>query len=304
MASQAVARRLGAQPRARNRCYSAMPLLWSGDAPGDVEQHLPACSSPKLMSQFLPSTLPSARRHRGPAALLAAASAVGAIFRNVVAAGAAGDPALALGSAAHAVTCGRSARPRRFRLRHAPLIAIFPDRQCGGVLAVHARAVRRNVQAALGWHAVDVGGGRSLQLRQLHRWIAPASRQRGFRSSPINLLALGFILLAVGANNRLLVGSTSSKAGAASASSSSAPRSTAALNADLADRDLQQMARRTSRMPSTAPCWLAVIVAAICYAMMRVDGAELFAAAPAAHAASEAVGRRSRRGGPESSSTR
>ena len=57
---------------------------------------------------------------------------------------------------------------------------------------------------------------------------------------------------------------------------------------DAADRDVRQWQRRTIANAVNSAV-LAVIVAAICYAMMRVDGAELFPRRLTASAASEAV---------------
>ena len=109
------------------------------------------------------STIDIALRGATVALLLVLAASLFRGFGNVLAGRLAA--AFALGSAAHAVTCvdrgdvaGRGSACARDRA---------VDRQCRGVLAVHAGAVRRDVQAALVARA-DLGGGRGFQFRQLH----------------------------------------------------------------------------------------------------------------------------------------
>jgi len=240
-----------------------------GDAPGDVEQ-------PKLTSLF---ALDLALRGGTVALLLVLSASLLRDFRNVVAGRLA--IALALGSAAHAVTSGIGATTP-VSVAHAPLIALSTGNAV--VLWLFTRALFDDSLKLRWWHALIWAAVAAFSFVNC-MWIAPSGNAR-ISIIAINVLALGFILLAVGQTIaswsadlvegrrrvRVFIVSAAALYGCMNAISQIAISSNGA--ADVAN--------------AINSAVLVLIVAAISYAMMRVDGAELFAA-PAANVASDAV---------------
>jgi AraC-like DNA-binding protein len=237
-----------------------------GDAP----------EQPKLMSLF---AFDLALRAGTLALLLVLAASLLRDFRNVVAGRLA--IALALGSAAHAVTSGIGATTP-VSVAHAPLIALSTGNVV--VLWLFTRAVFDDSLKLRWWHALIWAAVTTFSFVNC-MWIAPSGNAR-ISIIAINGLALGFILLAVG-------------------------QTIASWSADLVEgrrrvrvfivgaavlygcmNAISQIAISSNGVSDAAnainSAVLVLIVAAISYAMMRVDGAELFAA-PAANVASEAV---------------
>ncbi|HVQ73006.1 MAG TPA: helix-turn-helix domain-containing protein [Bradyrhizobium sp.] len=200
-------------------------------------------------------------------------------FRNVVAGRLA--IALALGSAAHAVTSGIGATTP-VSVAHAPLIALSTGNVV--VLWLFTRALFDDALKLRWWHALIWAAVATFSFVNC-MWIAPSGNAR-ISIIAINVLALGFILLAVGQTIvswsadlvegrrrvRVFIVGAAALYGCMNAISQIAISSNGA--ADFAN--------------AINSAVLVLIVAAISYAMMRVDGAELFAA-PAANVASEAV---------------
>jgi AraC-like DNA-binding protein len=240
-----------------------------GDAPGDVEQ-------PKLMSLL---ALDLALRAGTVALLLVLSASLLRDFRNVVAGRLA--IALALGSAAHAVTSGIGVSTP-VPVAHAPLIALSTGNVV--VLWLFTRALFDDSLKLRWWHALIWAAVATFSFVNC-MWIAPSGNAR-VSIIAINVLALGFILLAVG-------------------------QTIASWSADLVEgrrrvrvfivvaaalygcmNAISQIAISSNGTSDVAnainSAVLVLIVAAISYAMMRVDGAELFAV-PAANVASEAV---------------
>ncbi len=200
-------------------------------------------------------------------------------FRNVVAGQLA--IALALGSAAHAVTSGFGATTP-VSVAHAPLIALSTGNVV--VLWLFTRALFDDSLKLRWWHALIWAAVATFSFVNC-MWIAPSGNVR-ISIIAINVLVLGFILLAVGQTIaswsadlvegrrrvRVFIVGAAALYGCMNAISQIAISSNGA--ADVAN--------------AINSAVLVLIVAAISYAMMRVDGAELFAA-PAAYVASEAV---------------
>jgi AraC-like DNA-binding protein len=200
-------------------------------------------------------------------------------FRNVVAGRLA--IALALGSAAHVVTSGIGATTP-VSVAHAPLIALSTGNVV--VLWLFTRALFDDSLKLRWWHALIWAAVATFSFVNC-MWIAPSGNAR-ISIIAINVLALGFILLAVGQTIaswsadlvegrrrvRVFIVGAAALYGCMNAISQIAISSNGA--SDVAN--------------AINSAVLVLIVAAISYAMMRVDGAELFAA-PAAYVASEAV---------------
>jgi AraC-like DNA-binding protein len=200
-------------------------------------------------------------------------------FRNVVAGRLA--IALALGSAAHVVTSGIGATTP-VSVAHAPLIALSTGNAV--VLWLFTRALFDDSLKLRWWHALIWAAVATFSFVNC-MWIAPGGNAR-ISIIAINVLALGFILLAVGQTIaswsadlvegrrrvRVFIVGAAALYGCMNAISQIAISSNGA--ADVAN--------------AINSAVLVLIVAAISYAMMRVDGAELFAS-PAANVASEAV---------------
>ena len=183
--------------------------------------------------------------------------------------------AFALGSAAHAVSYSiGSTSP--VSMAHAPLIAL----STGNVVVfwLFTRALFDDAFKLRWWHALVWAAVVAFSFVNC-MWIAPAG---GARASiiAINLLALGFIALAVvqtiaswpadlveGRRRiRVLIVTSAALYGG--------------MNAVL--QILLPVGAAADVANTVNSAALAGVVAAICYAMMRVDGAELFPAAPEA----------------------
>ena len=201
-------------------------------------------------------------------------------FRNVVA----GRLAIAL-----CAGLGRACRDLRIgattpvSIAHAPLIAL----STGNVVVfwLFTRALFDDAFKLRWWHALIWAAVVAFSFVNC-MWIAPASGNARISIIAINVLALGFIALAVGQTIaswsadlvegrrrvRVFIVSAAALYGCMNAISQIAISGNGA--SDVAN--------------AVNSAVLVLIVAAISYAMMRVDGAELFAA-PAANVASEAV---------------
>jgi AraC-like DNA-binding protein len=183
--------------------------------------------------------------------------------------------AFALGSAAHAVSYSiGSTSP--VSMAHAPLIAL----STGNVVVfwLFTRALFDDAFKLRWWHALVWAAVVAFSFVNC-MWIAPAG---GARASiiAINLLALGFIALAVvqtvaswpadlvEGRRRIRVFIVTSAA------------LYGGMNAVL--QILLPVGAAADVANTVNSAALAGVVAAICYAMMRVDGAELFPAAPEA----------------------
>ena len=189
--------------------------------------------------------------------------------------------ALALGSAAHAMTSGIGASTP-VSISYAPLIALSTGNAV--VLWLFTRALFDDSFKMRGWHALLWAAVAAFSFVNC-MWIAPGGNAR-ISIIAINVLALGFVTLAVGQTVaywsadlvegrrriRVFIVSAATFYGCMNAISQIAISSNGA--SDVAN--------------AANSAVLALIVAAITYAMMRVDGAELFPA-PADNVASKAV---------------
>ena len=188
--------------------------------------------------------------------------------------------AFALGSAAHAVSYSiGSTSP--VSIGHAPLIAL----STGNVVVfwLFTRALFDEVFKLRWWHALVWGLVAAFSFVNC-MWIAPATGG-SVRISiiAINLLALGFIALAVGQTItswsadlvegrrrvRVFIVSAAALYGGLNAVLQITMSGSGA--AEIASADIANTVNSAI---------LAGVVAAICYAMMRVDGADLFPVAP------------------------
>ena len=200
-------------------------------------------------------------------------------FRNVAAGRLA--IAFALGSAAHAVTSGIGATTP-VSISHAPLIALSTGNAV--VFWLFTRALFDDSFKMRAWHALIWAAMVAFSFVNC-MWIAPGGNAK-ISIVAINVLVLGFIALAVGQTLsswsadlvegrrrvRLFIVSAAALYGCMNAISQIAISSNGA--SDVAN--------------AINSAVLVLIVAAISYAMTRVDGAELFPA-PAVHVASETV---------------
>jgi AraC-like DNA-binding protein len=229
---------------------------------------------------MLLSTIDIALRGATVALLLVLAASLFRGFGTVLAGRLA--TAFALGSAAHAVSYSIGATPP-VSPAHAPLIAL----STGNVVvfwlftrALFDETFKLRRRHALLWAAVVVFSLVNCM------WIAPASGAR-LAIVAINMIALGFIALAV----TQTVASWSSDLVERRRGVRIFIVSAAALYGGL--NALLQIAMSGSGSAAIANtvnlAVLAGVVAAICYAMMRVDGADLFAAAPEVHADTSAA---------------
>ena len=226
------------------------------------------------------ATLDLALRAAATALLLLLAASLFRDFRKVVAGRLA--IAFALGSAAHAASYGIGVTAP-VSIWHAPLIAL----STGNVVVfwLFTRALFDDAFAMRGWHALLWAAVAAFSFVNC-MWIGPAS-QGNVRISiiAINLLALGFIALAVGQtvatwSADLVEGRRRLRAfivGAAALYGG--------VNAVL--QILISGSNAADIVNTANAAVLAGIVAAICHAMMRVDGAELFAAPVAANTVNE-----------------
>jgi AraC-like DNA-binding protein len=191
--------------------------------------------------------------------------------------------AFALGSAAHAVTASIGATSL-VSIAHAPVIAL----STGNVVVfwLFTRALFDEAFKLRWWHALVWAAVAAFSFVNC-MWLAPAS---GVRLSiiAVNLLALGFIVLAVAQtiaswSSDLVEGRRRVRIFIVSAAALYGGLN-AVLQISLSGSDAAEIANTVN---SAA---LAAVVAAISIAMMRVDGADLFPVAPEVRAeASEAA---------------
>ena len=217
------------------------------------------------------STLDIALRGATVALLLVLAASLFRGFGTVIAGRLAA--AFALGSAAHAVSYSIGA-PAPVSIAHAPLIAL----STGNVVVfwLFTRALFDETFKLRWWHALVWAAVAAFSFVNC-MWIAPASGAR-LSIIAVNLIALGFIALAV----MQTVASWSSDLVERRRSVRVFIVSAAALYGGL--NAVLQIAMSGSGNAEIANTMnlavLAGVVAAICYAMMRVDGADLFAVSP------------------------
>jgi AraC-like DNA-binding protein len=181
--------------------------------------------------------------------------------------------AFALGSAAHAVTYSIGATSP-VSIAHAPLIAL----STGNVVVfwLFTRALFDETFKLRWWHALVWAAVAAFSFVNC-MWLAPASGAR-LPIVAVNLLALGFIALAV----TQTVASWSSDLVERRRSVRIFIVSAAALYGGLnAVLQIAMSGSGSAEIANTVNlALLAGVVAAICYAMMRVDGADLFQAPP------------------------
>ena len=191
--------------------------------------------------------------------------------------------AFALGSAAHAVTASIGVTPP-VSPAHAPVIAL----STGNVVVfwLFTRALFDETFRVRGWHALVWAAVTAFSFVNC-MWLAPAS---GVRSAiiAVNLLALGFIVLAVAQtiaswSSDLVEGRRRVRVFIVSAAALYGGLN-AVLQISLSGSGSAEIANTVNSAV------LAAVVAAISIAMMRVDGADLFPAPPEVQAeASEAA---------------
>jgi AraC-like DNA-binding protein len=227
------------------------------------------------------STIDIALRGATVALLLVLAAALFRGFGTVLAGRLAA--AFALGAAAHAVTYSIGTTSP-VSIAHAPVIAL----STGNVVVfwLFTRALFDETFRLRWWHALVWAAVAAFSFVNC-MWIAPASGAR-LSIIAINLIALGFIALAV----TQTIASWSSDLVERRRSVRVFIVSAAALYGGL--NALLQIAMSGSGSAAIANtvnlAVLAGVVAASCYAMMRVDGADLFPAASEVQAeASEAA---------------
>ena len=181
--------------------------------------------------------------------------------------------AFALGSAAHAVTASIGATSQVAAV-HAPVIAL----STGNVVVfwLFTRALFDETFRLRWWHALIWGAVAVFSFVNC-MWLAPAS---GVRPSiiAINLLALGFIVLAVAQTITSWSADLVERRRRVRVFIVSAAALYGGLNAML--QISLSGGGRTDIANTANSAVLAAVVAAISIAMMRVDGADLFPAAP------------------------
>jgi AraC-like DNA-binding protein len=217
------------------------------------------------------STLDIALRGATVALLLVLAASLFRGFGTVIAGRLAA--AFALGSAAHAVSYSIGATSP-VSIAHAPLIAL----STGNVVVfwLFTRALFDETFKLRWWHALVWAAVAAFSFVNC-MWIAPASGAR-LSIIAVNLIALGFIALAV----MQTVASWSSDLVERRRSVRVFIVSAAALYGGLnAVLQIAMSGSGNAEIANTVNLSvLAGVVAAICYAMMRVDGADLFPAPP------------------------
>jgi AraC-like DNA-binding protein len=220
---------------------------------------------------MLLSTIDIALRGATVALLLVLAASLFRGFGTVLAGRLAA--AFALGSAAHAVTASIGATSQ-VSIAHAPVIAL----STGNVVVfwLFTRAVFDETFSLRWWYALTWAAVAAFSFVNC-MWLAPAS---GVRLSiiAVNLLALGFIVLAVvqtiaSWSSDLVEGRRRVRAFIVSAAALYGGLN-AVLQISLSGSGAAEIANTVN---SAA---LAAVVAAISIAMMRVDGADLFPATP------------------------
>ncbi|UPJ49698.1 AraC family transcriptional regulator [Bradyrhizobium sp. 200] len=227
------------------------------------------------------STIDIALRGASVALLLVLAASLFRGFGTVLAGRLAA--AFALGSAAHAVTASIGATSQ-IAAAQASVIAL----STGNVVVfwLFTRALFDETFRLRWWHALIWGAVAAFSFVNC-MWIAPASGAR-LSIIAVNLIALGFIVLAVAQtitswSSDLVEGRRRVRVFIVSAAALYGGLN-AVLQISLSGSGAPEIA---STVNSAA---LAAVVAAISIAMMRVDGADLFPAAPEAQAeASEAA---------------
>jgi AraC-like DNA-binding protein len=220
---------------------------------------------------MLLSTIDIALRGATVALLLVLAASLFRGFGTVLAGRLAA--AFALGSAAHAVTASIGATSQ-VSIGHAPVIAL----STGNVVVfwLFTRALFDETFRLRWWHALVWAAVAAFSFVNC-MWLAPAS---GVRLSiiAVNLLALGFIVLAVAQtiaswSSDLVEGRRRVRSFIVGAAALYGGLN-AVLQISLSGSGAAEIANTVN---SAA---LAVVVAAISIAMMRVDGADLFPAPP------------------------
>ena len=181
--------------------------------------------------------------------------------------------ALALGSAAHATTyaIGEVSPVSSF---HAPLIAL----STGNVVVfwLFTRALFDEAFEWRGWHALLWTAVVAFSFVNC-MWIAPASSAR-VAIIAVNLVALGFIALAVTQTIASWPADLVERRRGVRVFIVSIAALYGGINAVL--QILMPGGQGSDVANTVNSAFLAGVVAAICYAMMRVDGADLFQAAP------------------------
>ena len=181
--------------------------------------------------------------------------------------------AFALGSAAHAVSYSIGATSP-VSIAHAPLIAL----STGNVVVfwLFTRALFDETFKLRWWHALVWVAVATFSFVNC-MWIAPASGAR-LSIIAINLIALGFIALAVTQTVASWPSDLVERRRSVRVFIVSAAALYGGLNAGL---QIAMSGSGSAEIANTVNLTvLAGVVAAICYAMMRVDGADLFPVSP------------------------
>jgi len=216
-------------------------------------------------------TIDVAMRGAAIALLLVLAASLFRDFRQTVAGRLA--IALALGSAAHA---GISAIGATLPISawHAPLIAL----STGNIVVfwLFTRALFDETFRLRGWHALVWAAVAAFSFVNC-MWIAPASSVR-ISVIAVNLVVLGFIALAVTQTIASWSADLVERRRRVRVFIVAASALYGGINAVL--QILLPIGAAAEVANTVNSAVLAGVVAAICYAMMRVDGADLFPAAP------------------------
>ncbi len=181
--------------------------------------------------------------------------------------------AFALGSAAHAVSYSiGSTAP--VSLAHAPLIAL----STGNVVVfwLFTRALFDETFKLRGWHALTWAAVAAFSFVNC-MWIAPASSVR-ISVIAVNLVVLGFIALAVAQTIASWSADLVERRRRVRVFIVAASALYGGINAAL--QILLPIGAAAEVANTVNSAALAGVVAAICYAMMRVDGADLFPVTP------------------------
>src|SRR6266404_2225915 len=181
--------------------------------------------------------------------------------------------AFALGSAAHAVTYSIGATSP-VSIAHAPVIAL----STGNVVVfwLFTRALFDETFRLRWWHALVWAAAAAFSFVNC-MWIAPATGAR-LSMIAINLIALGFIASAVTQTVASWSSDLVERRRGVRVFIVSAAALYGGLNAVL---QIAMSGSGSAAIANTVNlAVLAGVVATICYAMMRVDGADLFPAAP------------------------
>lgn len=220
---------------------------------------------------MLLSTLDIALRGATLALLLVLAASLFRGFGTVLAGRLAA--AFALGSAAHAVSYSIGATSP-VSMAHAPLIAL----STGNVVVfwLFTRALFDDAFKLRGWHGLVWAAVAAFSFVNC-LWIAPAGNAR-FSIIAINLIALGFIALAVTQTLSSWSADLVERRRRVRVFIVAASALYGGINAVL--QILLPIGAAAEVANTVNSAALAGVVAAISYAMMRVDGADLFPAVP------------------------